>query len=227
MIRPDHERFPKHRHLLIGGQRWPVDAQAVLWPDSGLEVRVGRGARRRGDGAIDKFVWHWTGGENDIRTLFRVLQGRELAVEFAIDVSGIVWQFCDPAEVDTFDAGAVNRTSAGCEVVNYGFVAPGREPPPRGVGRGTYRRTFRGSMREFARFHPAQLRAALALAETVSRALPVPRVIPREPDGSIMARTMRSAELVAYRGHLGHYHVSERKSDPGLDLLESLAAAGF
>lgn len=222
----DHEQFAKHHHLVIGKTEWPIKASVVQWADSGLEVHPGKSARRRGS-LIDKFVIHWTGGENDVLTLFKVLAKRELSVEFAIDVEGVIWQFCDPTLVDTFDAGIVNRTSAGCEIVNHGFTAPGRPAPRSGAARDTYSRKFRGSQRTFARFYPAQINAAVALADVLSGVLPIPRRIPREVDGSIMARTMTPRELDSWSGHMGHFHISDRKCDPGLDLLEALGASGY
>lgn len=222
----DHERYPKRDFIVVDGAEVPIKARVVLWTDSGLQVRVGHGARRRRE-EISRFVWHWSGGENDVRTLFNVLHNRELGSEWATDVEGVLWQFCDPVIVDTFDAGKANRTSGGNEIINYGFRRAPNPVPRAGMLRDTYRRTFRGSRRTFARHYPAQLNTAYALAEALGKVLPIPRCIPRELDGSIMARTMTDAEFAAYHGHMGHFHVSDRKSDPGLDLLEMFDANGY
>jgi len=226
----DSDDYPQHDHIIIGGKKVHVAAKTVLWEDTRLEVKVGDGARRRHPkGVIDLFVWHWTGGENDVETLFRVLDNRELGVEFAIDHVGVIWQFCDPILVDTFDAGFVNARSIGCEIVNYGFRGTGREPPGEmGKLRDTYFTTLRGKRRKFARFFPAQINAAVALANAVSAVVPtIPKCIPLSEDGTLLTETMSRREVRNWSGHLGHYHINEGKSDPGTDLFDAFAANGF
>jgi hypothetical protein len=52
----DHDRFLKRDYVIIGKAEWPIAVPVVQWADSGLEVKPGKAARRRGS-LIDKFMW--------------------------------------------------------------------------------------------------------------------------------------------------------------------------
>lgn len=224
----DADKHRKRGHIVVAGKEISCTAPVVLWTDSKVDFKVGEGSRRRSPKVpIDLFIGHWTGGENDVETLVRVLDSRELGVEFAIDTAGNVWQFCDPALVDTFDAGYVNSRSVGVEIVNYGFAAAGRPVPERGKTRPVYDTTLRGKPRRFARFWPVQLGAALALADSLCSALPIPKRLPTDSAGRLLLGTMTPREVRNYRGVLGHFHVSEDKSDPGTEILEHFARNGY
>jgi hypothetical protein len=226
---PDSDRYETRNHLIVGGKEWPCRSRTILWTDSGLEFKAGDGGRRRHPKIrIDLLCLHWTGSENSIQQLYRTLDSRELGVEFAIDREGIVWQFCDPMTVDTFDAGYVNARSVGVEIVNYGFVAHGREPPGDWMQtRGVYECELRGKRRAFARFLLPQLGAALSLADTLTAAIPtITRRVPTE-DGHLITETMTPREVQNYSGLIGHYHVSEAKSDPGTEIFDHLMANGY
>jgi len=218
--------------LILGGEQWHCDVPVFNPEDHGLEVEIGDGARRRHPKRteLDLFVLHWTGGERNPPGLFETLEARELGVEFAIGHFGDVWQYADPLLVDTFDAGKVNPRSMGVEIVNYGFRGKGRKPPGRwGKSRDLYETKLNGRKRTFARFRPAQINSAVALLEAViaSETTLIERRIPRDGAGVFMARQMARAELRAFNGVLGHFHVSGRKSDPGTDIFDALDACGF
>ena len=210
--------------VIIGGRKYWVLGPVRPWTESGLEVVRGHGARKRTQ-KIDLVVWHWTGGEGGAEQVYRVLHRRELGVEFCIDHSGVIWQFCDPALVDTFDAGVVNRRSVGVEIANYGSRAPEDTVPSRGAERPRYTTILNGRARTFAHFWSGQIAAALSLADALSRALEIPRQVPRGMKGFVEPNTLPRERLVAFSGHLGHFHVSTQKIDPGLDLLEALRCA--
>lgn len=226
---PDSDKFPKKQHLIIRGKEWPCASPTILWTDSGLEFKPGDGARRRSPKAIvDLFVLHWTGGENDIETLHRVLDKRELGVEFAIDREGVIWQFCDPALVDTFDAGSVNTRSFGVEVVCYGMAGTGGAVPQKGKDRTVYQAVIRDKRRVMAGFYGPQHGAIKALLDTVTTATPtIPRVLPTSGTDKLLARTMTPEELAAYKGVIGHFHVSANKTDPGTEVFDYLRANGY
>jgi hypothetical protein len=206
--------------IIVAGKRWPTLPLVHLWTETGMETTPARGARKRRR-KIDLAVWHWTGGEGDARQLFDVLTKRELGVEFYIDPVGEVWQFCDPALVDTFDAGWINDRSTGTEIANYGFTGPGRPIPVKGRKRPTYSTIQNGKPQVFAHFWPAQIAAALALGDTLSRALQFPLDVPLGARGFVAPNLLPRKRVEAFQGHLGHFHVSEVKRDPGLDLLEA------
>lgn len=213
------------RAIVAGDREYPVAVEVKLWTDTGLEIRAGDGFNKRRRRDIDLAVWHWTGGEGDPSQLLRTLKRRDLGVEFAIH-RGAIWQFCDPLVVDTADAGFVNPRSVGVEIVNYGYRAKGRPVPRRGQTRPTYGAYLRDKRRRFAHFRPDDIAAAITLAEALSTALPIPRAVPLDGGGAYWIRpsTMTREEVDAFRGHVGHFHISDRKSDPGFDLLEAFRA---
>lgn len=216
--------------LIIGGKVVPCAQPVYNWNDHGMKFVPGDGARKRiPKQVINLFVWHWTGGQGTMEQLYAVLDGRELGVEFGIDREGDIYQFADPLLVDTYDAGPYNPRSVGCEVTNYGFMMdPSKSPPAKDRDRGTYSMMMNGKPRIFARFYPAQLAAALALGDAVSAAIPsIPRQIPTDAKGVLYGNTMRPRVLKTYAGHLGHFHLTDSKSDPGADLLGNMLAKGY
>lgn len=224
--------------IILDGRRFPCRAPVLTWETTGLEFEIGRGARRQ-TSEIDLFVAHWTGGENEPPQMFRTLERRKLAIEFAIGTEettpgfATVFQFCDPIRVDAFGQGKVNRRAMGCEIVNYGFRRPKflYTIPKKGRARERYETRFNGRKRTFARFYPHQIHSVIALLEAVidSKTTRIERAIPAQPHdaGAPLNRVMTDRELSAFRGVVGHNHVSAKKSDPGTDIMWALLANGF
>ncbi len=219
----------KRSGLIIGGKEVPCLLPVRNWMEHGMEVKVGRGSRRRHPKTeIDLFVLHWTGGEGSAKGLFRVLNHRALGVEFAVDRDAAIWQFADPVKVDTFDAGKFNPRSVGVEIVNYGFRRKVADIPRAGRKRPLYQTTLNGRKRTFARFTPAQMAAAIALTEAVTDAIPtIPKQIPRDEGGQILQRTMTAASLKSFSGVVGHFHLTKKKSDPGTEIFKALDSVGY
>lgn len=217
--------------LIVGGRVYDPGVPVRTWHDHGMEVRIGRGARRR---RLDKYdlnkgVLHWTGGEGDARQLFRVLSRRELGVEFFTDVDGIIWQYADPWFVDTFDSGLLNRTSWGNEIQNYGWRRPKRlwSIPKKGRNRPTYRTMLHGRVRTFAAFTDKQISSTIALCECMREVLQMSRQVPKDINGDLITHAMSRRELKEFSGVLGHYHIKRAKMDPGTDLLNAMVDAGW
>lgn len=209
--------------IIIGDKRIPTAAPVRTWLEHGIEFKAGEGYNKRRRQEIDLHVIHWTGGENKPETLAATLRRRKLGIEFSI-YRGEVWQFCDPILVDTADAGHINPRSVGTEIINYGFRRRAADIPRAGRARPLYRCLLRGKYRTFAHFWPADIAAAIALSEALSTALPIPRCVPMSGSYMVAPRTLDPMELRAFKGHLGHFHISARKSDPGFDILEALRA---
>jgi len=213
--------IPDHT-IIISGCRYPCLAPVLTWHELNVEFKAGEGYNKRRKRDIDLVVWHWTGGEGSPSTVVRTLKRRKLGIEFAIGRDGVIRQYCDPIEVDTADAGRFNSRSVGVELVNYGFTMRNRPIPRLGKKRPVYQCILQNRQRSFAHFTSNQLVEGLALANTLSDALSIPRQVPVDEEYlMVLGRTMANEEADSFKGHVGHFHLSERKSDPGFDLLEA------
>jgi hypothetical protein len=62
----------------------------------------------------------------------------------------------------------------------------------------------------------AQYRALAHLCAALHRLFPRVRLeVPRAPDGSVLTTQLPAAELLAFDGIVGHFHVQQNKTDPG------------
>lgn len=210
--------------IVIGGKTIQVGPDwrpiVVLGPeDHGIEFKVGVGHNRRRVETIRACVWHWTGGERAPEKMAQVLARRGYGVEFAISTMGLIYQFADPLKVDTADVGGFNAPSVGVEMVNIGYRRPkgwGWIPNHREAVKGR----LHGVRRTFASFTPRQLRAACFLADALSETLPIARLVPCNDDDEVITSTI--GDLDTFSGHLGHYHVTKRKIDPGPVFMQDL-----
>lgn len=212
--------------IVVGGQSVAIAAPARTWHDHGLFFGPGHGAKRR-TRPITCGVAHWTGGENPPDVVYRVLRNRKpwpLSVEFCIDASGTVWQFADPLVTRCSHAGYANGFSWGIEMVNYGTRSLLSRVPRAGRHRGTSSQTIHGRSRKVASFYRGQIESARALVEAVHGALDLPVDVPRHADGRVYSTTMSKKSVRAFRGVLGHFHISRFKLDPGPTLLSELAS---
>jgi len=208
-----------HRHsIIIGGKDIPCTAPIYTWNETGLEFKSGTGFNKPRMRPIDLAVWHWTGGEESAEQLYKVLQSKNLGIEFAITADGIIYQFCDPKIVNTADANRANARSVGIEITNYGM---GKIIPKAGVSREQYLCVINGKSIAAAHFFTVQIASALALASSLATSLQIPKCVPTDDTGLIQ-RTLNENEFNSYKGHLGHFHINQEKLDPGIDLLEVL-----
>lgn len=224
---------PKGNALILGGEAHVVPFRVVLPGESGLEFVPKRGARRRYPKKtdIDLIVLHWTGGEGPAERVFRVLYKRRLGVEFVIDRDGVCYQFADPITTDTFDAGAVNPRSIGVEMVNYGYRKWWRNIPRKGRDRVIDHQMLQGGKRGVARFYPDQMRTMVMLCDALVDLVPtIPANIPKVWNGhcwKVRPSRMDKHEIADFKGVLGHYHLTRRKLDPGLEPFRVLMRAGY
>ena len=214
--------------LIIGGKRYDCAVRVLTWHDHGIQFRAGEGFNKRRKKDIDLWVWHWSGGENPPDRMTETLRKEKLGIETAI-YKGVIWQFCDPLLVDTADANYVNARSGGTEIVNYGFCGVPKSIPSAGKNRATYVCKLRSKKRRFAHFHTEDIAAALALADTLSFALKIPKTVPIFTDSAgnslLISGTLTKKEMSFFSGHVGHFHINPEKDDPGLDLLEIFRVA--
>jgi hypothetical protein len=219
--------------LIIGGRRYRVPGCRVLtWKEHSVQFRIGQGFNKRRVEDVDTVGWHWTGGENEPLVMAETLAKRGYGVEFAIasgldlpeDAFADLYQFADPLVVDTADIGKLNARSAGVEIVSYGVKSWDRawQVPRRGADRRLEPQRIHGKLVDVAAFRRPQTRTARALAEVLSRALDIPREVPRLPNGRASGELLTDEQLAAFKGHIGHHNISAKKLDCGTHLLEDL-----
>lgn len=201
--------------MIIGGKSVHCEFEVLTWRDTGLSFGPGRGGQRRRH-TIDLVVLHWTGGEGDVGQVHRTLTQRGLGVEFFIDAHGRIYQYADPVDVDCQDVGGWHgHRSVSIEIQNYGFRMFGKVPRA-GRHRPTRWERIHNVPLKVADFWPAQVDAVDTLCRALCPALDVPLQLP-----PTMGR-MKSAELNAYRGLVGHANLTMWKADPGLQIFREL-----
>jgi hypothetical protein len=85
---------------------------------------------------------------------------------------------------------------------------PARPEPVRGIIQGT-------DLVQYD-FTPEQYAALAKLTAALTKIFPkITCDIPRGPDGQVLTKKLPDAELTAYHGILGHYHIQTNKTDPG------------
>jgi hypothetical protein len=219
--------------ITVGGKLYPVLHPITGHPipifspeDTGIQFEPGDGYNKKRVKDIDLGVFHWTGSENAVETMARVLRKRKLGVEFAISPYGSIYQFCDPLEVDTADAGIANSRSWGVEIVNAGirrWKTMWREPRYRKVPMGP-RKPFEMQLHGRKRkircwdFYTVQTISACALNRVLVEAI---ETYPSEVCTTPGVVTIKGENPV--KGAIGHYNVTKKKLDPGTKLMETLS----
>lgn len=218
--------------VLVGGISHPLLHPITQHPipvfgpkDHGMEFRIGEGHNKARVVPITLGVYHWTGSENPVETMFRVLNGRKLGVEFCITPLGSLYQFCDPLLVDTADAGAANKISFGVEIVNQGtrqWYNPKKWKTPRAQSRGgydlgprmSYETEIHGKKTRCYDFYPQQTVTACALNELMFKAVP-----------GYKDEVCTEHSVIDWRnfnGAVGHLNLKTSKTDPGTRLMVNM-----
>ena len=215
--------------VVIGGRIYPLLHPITGHPipvfgpkDHGVEFHPGDGYNKKRVKPIDLGVFHWTGSENPVEKMLEELRKKDYGIEFAGDPLGNLFQMCDPLEVDTADAGIANSRSWGIELVNAGFRRAStlwRKPRYKGLNLGPrpeYRSIIHGKVVHLYDFYGAQTLTALALNRLMVSAIDTypPRVC--TVPGVIDLKTSKG-------GAIGHYNITEKKFDPGTELMLFLA----
>lgn len=98
-------------------------------------------------------------------------------------------------------------TEPGLRIKNFSG-RPARPAPVRGVVQG----------QDLVQYDltPEQYAALIKLTAALSRVFPQIKLeIPRGPDGQVLPQKLPDADLAAFKGVLGHYHIQTNKTDPG------------
>lgn len=201
--------------IIVGGREVACDAVVKTWHEHGLSFAT-EGPRTE----TRAVALHWTGGEGDGRQVHRVLRERHLSVQFCIEHDGTIYQYTD-ANARCMHAGLANGWSVGIEISNRANGQPHAKWTRSTYLEEVHDKTFRCS-----RFYAEQIEASIALTKALCRAYGLPFDVPRDSAGELVTTTLGTRELAAYRGVLGHYHVTRRKVDPGTELLRAIAQGG-
>lgn len=158
-------------------------------------------------------VGHWTGGSRGAEAVHRVLVQRGLSVHFVGEPDGSMVQMAD-LDRRCAHAGSRGNIGIGVEMVSRGL-------PRKGSADATVATTVHGRKMTAVPFTDAHLAAWVALANDLADRFGWPRQVP-DTD-----RVLTAAELRNWRGALEHLHVSARKVDAGMLLVNALADAGW
>ncbi len=211
--------------FVAGSKAIECGANVVTWHEHGLWFAS---LPKRSVTRI--IVAHWTGGQGKAPQVFRTLQQRHLSVHFVINPDGTIYQHCD-ADMRCAHAGSLddgdhdghqlsgNAESIGIEIVNP--ASPTLVP-------GDYHREL---MREcihdrdftYTGFTIEQTKAALQLIEALCKHYGLPMRVPLDGVG-LLPDVFTESDFRAFSGVCGHFHLTERKRDPGLAFLRAVRA---
>lgn len=167
---------------------------------------------------VSQFVLHHDGCSS-AAMCFDVLQNeRGLSVHFIVDNDGIIYQTLDLALV-AFHAAQWNNNSIGVEMCNRGDAA--KEPHYYESGKYGPDRTPRfckinGHTFKAFDYTAAQYEAMRKLSKALIRLFPnLPPEYPQSSPGVQTWDTMPEPASMKFSGFIGHYHLTQRKWDPG------------
>lgn len=216
--------------VIVGGKSYPLlhpitghPIPVFNWKDTGMEFKPGDGHNKKRTASITGGVYHYTGSENSVETMFRTLNKRKLGVEMAGTPLGSLFQFCDPLLVDTADAGKANKFTWGIEFVNQGIrkiLDPRKWQKPRAhklnLGpRPMYRTAIHGKEINMWGLYPQQVALMCALNRVMVEALP--------DYGADVCTVPTLIDYEKFNGAMAHYNVSKKKVDIGTQPMEQLA----
>jgi hypothetical protein len=167
-------------------------------------------------------VLHWTGGEGNGKQVYKVLKRRNLAVEFFVDGNGLIYQYADPCLVACRAVGQrFWKRSISIEIQNYGYRKDSKQIPLSAIDRGEYFDKIHGISLKMARFYQPQKEAVKDLVFTLCKNLDIDYSFPINSNGILIKRRLKNQERDSF-GVLGHFHLTQRKIDPGSDLFTYL-----
>lgn len=186
--------------------------------DPGMEARVREHGFDLPDlrRAIRQIVLHYDAA-GSARKCFEILHDRRgLSAHFLLDVDGTVYQTLDVKE-RAWHAGPANDRSVGIEIANLGAYPERAALGPDGPGGvEPIRGRIRGRDLWQWPFTDAQYESLGRLLSALCRVLGIPARAPRDAGGRVPADEVPGeAEMLAFEGLVGHFHVSAAKVDPG------------
>ncbi len=205
----------------MDGRPVATRTRVVLWSEP-TGFRATKFGERKG--AVCQIVLHYDVAGTSAQC-FHVLERRGLSCHFLVDLDGTIYQTCDTS-ARAYQAAEHNDGSVGIEIANVGAYSKREElerlyPFPAGARRGALPKDFvprparpgplrgriHGTELWQQDFTDAQYEALGHLVGALCGALDIPVRAPRE--------TGVLAAPAAWKGIVGHYHLTTKKLDPG------------
>lgn len=209
--------------LLIAGKYYP-EPRIVIDEVPRMNERFFFHNVKQRKSLIQHIVLHWTGGEGDVKRVYKVLNKNNLSVHFFIDRKGVIWQMAD-TDNRCSHAGVVNDSSIGIEIANYGFSwPPDKKVTGRGAARATEEFRYKGMKLRIADFFDCQIESAKFLVNRlIDEIQTIGKAVPRNGNGEIVHDQLTRRQIDHFSGIMGHYHCHKTKMDPGPKLIEAIA----
>ena len=204
--------------IYYAGQPIPIKWDKVIThlDDNALKMtgkkKTVTGKKRK----VKYFVTHWDVCLNS-ESCVRVLNRRNLSVQFCIDNDGTIYQLCDMNDIAYHAGGSHNPNCVGVEISNAYYPKYQSWYKKHGFGERpliTDGVVHGSSMEPFMDFYPVQKEALKALYEACHRGLGIPLQAPKTKwgvDPEVRKKT--------FRGFCSHFHLTRGKIDcAGLDI---------
>lgn len=154
-----------------------------------------------------------------------VTKKRGLSVHFGIDNDGTIFQLLDTKEV-AWHAKGINTKSIGVEIANPVKIRYNKRYKDKGQQPRTpvYGDVIHGKeVTPYLDFYPVQVEAFKALARAVCKAHNIPFLAPLDRNGKLIRGVDKRVAGRSFKGIVGHYHSTARKTDPGHMPLDIIA----
>jgi hypothetical protein len=209
-------------YIICNGEPVQIDwHKVVLWTEpGGLVCKPEQYKKRKTKRNLKMFVVHWDACLSS-SAMAGVLEERGLSIPFAIDNDGTIFQLMDTKHV-AWHAKGVNTISAGVEIANAVSLKYQSWYVKHGFGERPIIKdaVLNGKkIKPMLGFYPVQIEALEALIKAMNMGHGIPLKVPTDKFGSLVTEVDERVAGKNFKGVVGHYHITSRKSDPiGLPL---------
>jgi hypothetical protein len=162
---------------------------------------------------VIQFICHWDGALSS-KSCHDILIKRGLSVAFTIDNDGTIYQMVDTNPI-CWHAQGFNDHSVGVEITNAVEMQYQNYYITKGFGARPVMpkvNVHNGTFPEHLGFYPVQIEALKALLKSVCGYYKIPFNVPLDNQGNVIHGVI--SDPLHFKGVMGHYHNTERKTDP-------------